>query len=381
MSKFSTMVLIVGAGPTGLATAIGLAQQEIDFIIIDALKEAQNTSRAAVVHAATLDSLEALGVAQTMIAQGLKVPRFRVREKDRVLLHVDFGVLESAHPYALMIPQDETEAILVERLRTLGHAVSRPRTFTGLERRGSSFHVEVDGEAGREVIEARYVVGADGTHSAVRDSAAIGFPGKTYGSFLLADVRMDWPTGGNEVALFFSQAGMLVVAPMSEGRFRIVAQDPHAPRVPDVADVQTVIESRGPGPGSRVREVLWGSRFQVHHRLADRFYRDGVLLVGDAAHVHSPAGGQGMNLGLRDAVLLSGALADAIRSGRDARLAEYDVTRRAAAERVLERTDRLTRLATMTRAVSRWGRNQMIRLAGALPFVRRSLAEALAGYS
>ncbi|HEV7434161.1 MAG TPA: FAD-dependent monooxygenase [Pseudorhizobium sp.] len=381
MRRLSTSVLIVGAGPAGLATAIGLAQQNVDFIIIDALPEAQNTSRAAVVHAATLQSMDQLCVADSMIAQGIKVPHFRIRETDQVLLHVDFGVLQSPYPYALMIPQDETEHILVERLRVFGHAVARPRRFRGFERHDKWLHSFVDGEGGQEIIEAEFVVGADGLSSAVRDCSAISFPGKTYGSFLLADIRMDWPLRRDEVALFFSQGGMLVVAPMSQDRYRVVAQDPDAPPVPDVADVQAVLDARGPSSGAAVTEVLWGSRFKVHHRLADRFHKDGVLLVGDAAHVHSPAGGQGMNLGLRDAVALSQALSDAISSGSNSPLVDYDIVRRATAEKVLERTERLTRLATVSPSISRWGRNRLIELAGSFQPVRQDIANALAGYS
>ncbi|MFN7023282.1 MAG: FAD-dependent oxidoreductase [Pseudorhizobium sp.] len=381
MRRLSTRVLVVGAGPAGLATAIGLAQRDIDFIIIDALPEAQSTSRAAVVHAATLDCLGELGVAKLMIAQGIKVPHFRIRERDQVLLHIDFGLLQSPDSYALMIPQDETERILVERLRVLGQAVARPRQLTGVERVGCRFWASVESLDGLETIEAQFIVGADGLNSTVRDCSAIAFPGKTYGSFLLADVSMDWPLRRDEVTLFFSQSGMLVVAPMSQDRYRIVAQYPDAPPVPCVADVQGVLDARGPSSRASVTDVLWGSRFKVHHRLADHFHQDGVLLVGDAAHVHSPAGGQGMNLGLRDAVALAQALSDAIASESTNPLNEYDVVRRATAEKVLKRTEMLTGLATVSPSISRWGRNRLIGVAGTFRPVRRSIANALAGYS
>lgn len=177
-------------------------------------------------------------------------------------------------------------------------------------------------------------------NSAVRAAAGIAFPGETYGSFLLADVRMDWPLAPGEVTLYFAEAGTLVVAPMSQGRYRVVAQLANAPSVPRLEDVQRVIDERGPRQGARVRELLWGSRFQVHHKLAERLHAGPVVLVGDAAHVHSPAGGQGMNPGLRDAEALSRALAEALRSGSDAPLSAYDAERRAAAARVLAMTDR-----------------------------------------
>ncbi|BCH20695.1 FAD-dependent monooxygenase [Mesorhizobium sp. L-8-3] len=376
-----TDVLVVGAGPAGLATAIGLAQRGIDFRIVDALPEAQNTSRAAVIHAATLESLRGLQVEGRLIAQGIKVPNFRMRDRDSVLLHVDFTGLPSPTPYALMIPQDESERILIDRLAALGHVVERPVRLQGIEITGGRIRAGCVGPHGELVIEARYIVGADGEKSTVRTQAGIGFPGETYGSFLLADVRMDWPIAKDEVTLFFSEAGTLVVAPMSGDRHRVVAQLPDAPSVPTVSDVQKVIDTRGPRSGAGVREILWGSRFQVHHKLADRFRDGSVLLVGDAAHVHSPAGGQGMNLGLRDAAALSQALAEAIRNGSDAALDGYAAARRSAAAEVLATTDRLTRVATLSDPASRWLRNRAIGALGFLPVVRSYAARKLAGFS
>jgi 2-polyprenyl-6-methoxyphenol hydroxylase-like FAD-dependent oxidoreductase len=376
----NTDVLVVGAGPAGLATAIGLAQAGVDFRIVDALPEAQNTSRAAVIHAATLQTLGRLGVAQQLISQGIKTPDFRVREKDRVLLEASFAELAGETPFALMIPQDETEAILLARLGELGHVVNRPAKVDRVERTEDGALVHLTTPAGHHSIAARFVVGADGEKSGIRQAAGIGFPGQTYGSFLLADVRMDWPLAPSEVGLFFAQEGTLVVAPMSRSRFRVVAQLPDAPSHPNIEDVQCVIDQRGPSRGVKVHKVLWGSRFQVHHKLADQF-RDGpFLLVGDAAHVHSPAGGQGMNLGLRDAEALAIALAGFLRSG-GTQLDDYAQGRRSAAERVLERTDRLTKLATLKSPALRWARNLAIGMAGRSALVRRRIANMLAGFS
>jgi 2-polyprenyl-6-methoxyphenol hydroxylase-like FAD-dependent oxidoreductase len=380
MAKKYTEVLVVGAGPAGLATAIGLAQRGVDFQIVDALLEAQNTSRAAVIHAATLESLRELQVVDRLVAEGIRVPHFRIRDRDSVLLHTDFSRLPTPMPFTLMIPQDESEPILIDRLAELGHVIQRPVRLAALQVADDHVRATCEGPDGEFVTEARYVVGADGEKSTVRNAAAIGFPGDTYGSFLLADVRMDWQITKDEVTLFFSEAGTLVVAPMSRDRYRVVAQLPGAPSVPTIEDVQRVIDARGPRSSVRVREVLWGSRFQVHHKLADRF-RDGpVLLVGDAAHVHSPAGGQGMNLGLRDAAALSQALAEAIQTGSDAALNGYAAERRAAAAEVLAMTDRLTRAATLANPASRWFRNRLIATASRLPSVRRYAARTLAGF-
>lgn len=369
-------VVIVGAGPAGLALAIGLAQRGVDFIILDALPDAQNTSRAAVIHAGTLNALAPLGVADRLIAQGIRVTGFRARDRERVLLHADFGELRDAPPFALMIPQDESEAILTERLSGLGHRVLRPLLAERIETAADAATVVLaDGRR----IGARFVVGADGQDSTIRKQAGIGFPGKTHGSFMLADVRMDWPIPKDEVTLFFSVGGTLVVAPMSRDRYRVVAQCPDAPAEPAVPDVQAVIDARGPGRGARVREILWGSRFRVHHRMADRFRAGPVLLLGDAAHVHSPAGGQGMNLGLRDAVALADALAAALREGRESALDDYAAARMAAAREILRMTDRLTAIATLRPRALRMLRNLVIRKASTLPAWRRYVARRLAG--
>jgi 2-polyprenyl-6-methoxyphenol hydroxylase-like FAD-dependent oxidoreductase len=379
MQAFTTSVAIIGAGPAGLATATRLAQQGIDFLIIDQLPEAQNTSRAAVIHAATLTALSVLGLTEPLLRQGIRVPHFRVRDRDTILLPVSFSGLRSSTPFALMIPQDETEAIMLRRLEELGHNVMRPLVLEAVQRRQTGATLSCHGPMGSVEISCRYVVGADGEHSTVRHEAGIDFPGDTYGSFLLADVKMAWPLPRDEVTLFFSGEGTLVVAPMSGERFRVVAQKPGAPAQPTIADVQAVIDGRGPGNGSMVQELLWGSRFQVHHKLADRFFDDPIVLLGDAAHVHSPAGGQGMNLGLRDAVALSHALGEAVRSGSERALIDYSHSRRSAARRMLSITDRLTKVATARSPLVRWLRNRLIQALSTMPLMRKRAALLLAG--
>jgi 2-polyprenyl-6-methoxyphenol hydroxylase-like FAD-dependent oxidoreductase len=369
-------VLIVGAGPTGLTLALALAQRGVKFAIVDALPEAQNTSRAAVIHAGTLEALNQLGLAQPLIEAGIKVHNFRIRERSKVLLRADFNSLNSDFRFALMIPQDETEALITAQLAALGHEVKRPEKVVELERQNSG--VTATTENGM-VIHAAFVVGADGENSMVRDAAQISFPGETYGSFMLADVHMDWPISKDEVTLFFSQGGTLVVAPMSRDRYRVVAQLDTAPTDPSCEDVQAVIDARGPANGAIVRKVLWGSRFRVHHKLADRFHEGRIVLMGDAAHVHSPAGGQGMNLGLRDAIALAEALSLSLKNGDMKPLDTYALTRRAAAADILQMTDRLTLVATLKHRPLRVLRNILIGTASRFAFVRSKLARTLAG--
>jgi len=379
----TTDIVIVGAGPTGLALACVLAAEGVSFVLVDRAAEDDNTSRAAVVHARTLEVLEELKVTDQLRAEGHIVPRFTVRDRDHVLVRIRFDGLPTRYPYTLMVPQNVTEAILLGRLRELGGEVHRPYAATGLQQEadGVTVTVAADGQE-PQTVRARYLVGADGMHSTVRERADIGFTGDRYEqSFVLADVRMSWSLRADEVMLFFSPEGLVVVAPLPGERHRVVATLDDAPEHPGIADVQHLLDTRGPVTGAaRVHEIVWSSRFRVHHRLADRYCTGRILLAGDAAHVHSPAGGQGMNTGIQDAVALGHALA-AVLGGRadESRLDQYERTRRPIAARVVAFTDRMTRMATLRTPRGRAVRNAMIRVIGRIPAVRRWLATELAG--
>ena len=374
-------VVIVGAGPTGLALASTLAALGTAFVLIDRLAEGENTSRAAVIHARTLEVLEELGVSAALRAEGVVVPRFTMRDRDRILLALEFDSLPTRYPYTLMVPQNTTEAVLLSRLRELGGRVHRPYAATRIEQDADGITVTVAGEGGApETVRARYVAGADGMHSVVREQAGIGFTGSSYAeSFALADVRMTWGLAADEVMLFLSPEGLVVVAPLPGGRHRIVATLDEAPEHPTRDDVQRLLDARGPAADpARVQEVLWSTRFRVHHRIADRFREGRILLAGDAAHVHSPAGGQGMNTGIQDAIALGHALAAAVSGAAgDGALDGYERARRPVAQRVVVLTDRLTRVATVRGRGPRAVRNLALSLVGRIPAFRRGLATEL----
>ncbi len=375
-----TEVIVVGAGPTGLALASTLASAGINPLVLEQAGEGANTSRAAVIHARTLEVLEEAEVTPRLLAEGCVVPTFTVRDRARTLARIDFAGLPTAYPYTLMLPQSRTEAILTGRLGELGSAVQRGWRVTAVTASpaGATVHAS-DANGHQRQVTARYVIGADGMHSAVREAAGIGYTGGRYAqSFVLADVGLDWPLPADEVQLFFSPDGLVVVAPLPGGRHRVVATMDDAPERPGRADVQALLDHRGPGTG-RVDDLVWGSRFRVQHRVADAYRRGPVLLAGDAAHVHSPAGGQGMNTGIQDAVDLGHTLRD-ILQGRsdDSELDGYERRRRPIAERVVALTDRATRLATLHRGGARSVRNAGIALAGRAPTIRHRLARQLA---
>nr|MDT0662745.1 FAD-dependent oxidoreductase [Micromonospora sp. DSM 115978] len=378
MLPSETDVLVVGAGPIGLATAVTLASRGIRATVVDQAAEGTNTSRAAVVHAHTLEVLDRIGAAEPLVARGIHAPRFTVRDRDRTLVDIRFDGLPTRYPYALMVAQPVTEAVLHDKLVALGGRVLRPHRMVGLapDRAGVTATF-----AGGDTVRARWVVGADGVHSSVRQLAGIGFgeAGDEGESFTLADVRIDSDLPRDEVILFFSRPGMLVWAPIPGDLVRIVAAVPSAPEHPDRSFVQALLDHRGPARRrSRVTEVVWGSRFRVHHRVADRFRSGPVLLAGDAGHVHSPAGGQGMNLGLQDAVALGEALAAVLDGGPEATLDGYAAARRPVASEVVRFADRLTRLATAPAGL-RPIRNTALRGLSAVPAFRHGLARRLSG--
>jgi 2-polyprenyl-6-methoxyphenol hydroxylase-like FAD-dependent oxidoreductase len=384
MLPHRTDVLVVGAGPTGLALAAALQQAGVDHVVIDKLEVGHNMSRAAVVHAHTLEALDRIGVAASLRAEGLPLQTFTVRDRDRALLQVGFEALPSHYRDILMVPQNVTEAVLHDRLLELGGCVHAGVTAIRAKARKDGALVTVATKAGEHSLQARYVVGGDGMHSIVRSAAKIGFDGTTYGeSFMLADVEMDWPLGAAEVSLFFSPSGLVVVAPLPGGTFRIVATIDEAPETPTLTDVQRLLDARGPAKRpAAVKTVLWGSRFRVHHRLASSYRAGPFLLMGDAAHVHSPAGGQGMNTGLVDAIVLGEALARAVRNKEpDTILDAYADVRRPAARQVLALATRLTRIATVRAPALRILRNSMLRLLNHLPPLKRALALGLSGLS
>jgi 2-polyprenyl-6-methoxyphenol hydroxylase-like FAD-dependent oxidoreductase len=283
-----------------------------------------------------------------------------------------------------MSPQNVTEQILAERIVELGGRIRRGVAAEHVEHDMGGIRVSVNDGTERYIIAARWLVGGDGMNSTVRRASGIAFEGAPYGeSFMLADAHLDHAPAPDEVSLFFSPTGLVVVAPLPNGTYRIVATMENAPEHPSATDVQAVLDQRGPTKRpSRVRDVTWSSRFRLHHRLATTYRVGNLLLMGDAAHVHSPAGGQGMNTGLIDAVVLARLLADVVHGIRPNReLALYDELRRPAAAQVLRLAGRLTSMAIARHPVHRFFRNALLVIVDKLPMVKRRIAMDLSGLS
>jgi 2-polyprenyl-6-methoxyphenol hydroxylase-like FAD-dependent oxidoreductase len=366
----STDVLVIGAGPTGLAVAVSLLARGRQATICDRQAEGQNTSRASVVYPRTLELLAPYGVSEQLAAVGIHARRFTIRDRDRVLMTVPFDRLPTGYPYTLLVSQAVTEAVLLQQLRQLGGTVLRSRALTSLSQDGSGVTATFVGDG---QVRARYLAGADGMHSTVRDQARIGFRASgSGGSYSLADVHLSGGVPCGEVAVYFSPEGQLVSVPFPDGSYKIVANVAEAPHQPGLCFLQELVDARGPrAQPVTVHDIIWGSRFRIHHGVADCFHAGRIALAGDAAHDNSPLGGQGMNAGIGDAIALGAALDTAIEHDSTGPLEAYGNARRPVAQQIVAVTNALTWLATMDRQL-RAARNTVLMALN--PIISRRLA-------
>src|SRR5436190_13547878 len=308
-------VLIIGAGPTGGMLALELAMQSVSFRIIDGEPVRSDKSRALVVQPRTLELLDRHGIARELAELGeiAKGARIFVNKKLAVQFDLDdLGFDDTAFPAPVFISQADTETFLDDALERYGHTVDRSLTAEKLEQDDTGVTVQLRGADGIEQqVRCRYVVGCDGAHSIVRHSANLNFEGAAYPQdFILADVHLQWDHPIDRLTMFMGQT-LLLGFPLRDGIFRLIGSRPggldkHAE--PTLEDFQKIFAQLAPGNAQLV-DPVWISRFRLHHRGVN-CYRAGRLFVsGDAAHVHSPAGGQGMNTGMQDSVNLGWKLA------------------------------------------------------------------------
>lgn len=375
----SVDILIVGAGPTGLSAALSLQKKGFSVCHVDKHEAGLNTSRAAVIHPRTLEVLEPYGeIVPTILTDGVKVPVFRVRDHERILMEVDYSELKTAYPYTVMIPQWRTEEILLAGVRASGGAVIRGAEITDLECSEDSVRAVIRRDGIDHTVVAKWIVACDGGRSLIREKAGIDFKGEPYSQdFVLADVKMQWPLERTEVSLFFSPKGLVVVAPLPNNHFRIVATADNAPEDLPMEFIQSIVDDRGPTGGKHIEEITWKSGFHLSHCVAEVNYKGRVLLCGDASHVHSPAGGQGMNTGIQDAISLGEPLARALRSEDLASLRTWSESRHRIADELISMTHRMTLAATLRSPAQRFIRNAAMSLASHIPGFQHMLAQRL----
>lgn len=347
-------VLIIGAGPTGLVLALCLAKLGVNIRIVDKSAEPGTTSRALAVQARTLELYQQLGLAEEVVRQGHQVPAVNLWAKGHRAARLPFETIGSdltPYPFLHIFPQDRHEKLLVERLMQLGISIERKTELLGFSEQGDQVTARLRGPDGlEEGYVATYIAGCDGARSIMRQTIGAGFPGGTYRQvFYVADVEASGPTINGELHVDLDEADFLAVFPLAgDGRARLIGtvRDERADRAETLA-FEDVSGRAIQHLKVEVRQVNWFSTYHVHHRVADHFRKGRAFLLGDAAHIHSPAGGQGMNTGIGDAFNLAWKLAMVL-GGRaaDSLLGSYETERISFARRLVATTDRVFSFAT-----------------------------------
>lgn len=379
-------ILIVGAGPVGLMAAAELARYGISVRIIDKNPHPTETSKALAIWSRTLELMDRMGCTPDFLNAGLRCHGASMRSGGRVLERTRFDDIASPYNFALMIPQRDTERLLTAHLRSFGVSVERQVELIGLAEVENGVEAQLRHADGREeTVRTPWLAGCDGAHSTVRHGLNIAFHGSAQGDdWLLADVRLQGegapPT--DEITIYLHRDGPFVIFPMPGGRARLTGvigkTDPVHPRPdPTVADCQAMVDRRA-GGGFRVTDPVWLTNFRINERKVSDYRRGRVFLMGDAAHIHSPAGGQGMNTGMQDAINLAWKLAMVTRRQADAILLDsYGPERTAVGDMVLRNATRLTDIATLANPAAQAARNLVLRVLFGFHAVRDRMATVM----
>ncbi|MGE0007673.1 MAG: FAD-dependent monooxygenase [Parvibaculaceae bacterium] len=352
MTDRGPQVLIVGAGPTGLTLALWLRRLGVGIRIVDKSSGPGETSRAIAVQARTLEFHRQIGVVEDVLAAGVRLERLTMRTPKGIAAELPlgaFGAGVSRYAFAFALPQDVHERVLLEALREAAAAVERDTELVDFEDNGDAVAATLRRDGETRTIRVDYLVGADGAHSTVRHGMKLGFPGGTYEqSFYVADVRGHGPVTPEGLDIVLGAYGFAIIMPVRQsGSLRLIGVVPERfeaePRLTfDMIRGDVERESH-----VTVDAVNWFSSYRVHHRVADHFRKGRVFIAGDAGHIHSPAGGQGMNTGIGDAVNLAWKLA-AVLQGRAKPdlLDSYEPERIAFAHSLIRGTDQAFRLVS-----------------------------------
>lgn len=397
-------VLIVGAGPVGTTLALELALHGVSFRIIDQAPVRNDKSRALIVQPRTLELLDRHGAANALVHRGCSIRGALIYLQKQTAVDVELdnlGTTDTDFPLPLIVSQAETERFLDESLSKYDMSVERPVTATEVVQDESGVTTTLKTPDGKtDTVRSKYVVGCDGAHSLVRKAANLTFKGAPYPQdFVLCDAHLrDSNLPRNRMGLHLGRKGALVLLPFEDDVIRLVASGPQVfedtEGGPTLEQFQSYFSSITPPGSGTLHDALWISHFRLHHRGVDR-YRNGRLFVaGDAAHIHSPAGGQGMNAGIQDAINLgwklalalsylrdgndgnddnrgsSAASAAAARRSADALLDTYDAERRPVGQDLLRGTDRIFRFVSTGNPFFVAVRNFLVRWV--VPFVVRS---------
>ena len=340
-----TDVLIVGAGPVGLFLANECARRGLRFRLVEARSGQSEHSKALAIFPRTLEIFDMAGVVAPFLERANRVTKVAVLTHGRPLAHMRFAPEESPYPFVAMVPQDVTERLLLEQLTKKNGAVEYETSFISAVQYRDYVRVTLDKKGQQVETTAAYVVGCDGAHSAVRHLLNLPFEGAEYNDlFMLADVETNDALPGDELQLCPSELGPVAIFPMSATRRRVVAtiEKPEGD-APSLELVRKILAERAPS-GLEARALHWSSYFRIHHRQVAKLRVRRIFIAGDAAHIHSPFGGQGMNTGLHDVWNLVWKLDLAVRGhGNEALLDSYSTERRPVIKNVIETTHFLTK--------------------------------------
>jgi 2-polyprenyl-6-methoxyphenol hydroxylase-like FAD-dependent oxidoreductase len=385
MMAANVTVLIAGAGPVGLTMANELTRYGIAVRIVDKNTERTDKSKALVLWSRTLELFDHGGYVEPFLAAGLKAHGAQMSNGRDIIARISLDDIESPFPYALMIPQSDTERILEERLEKQGVKVERTvalESFKELDNGVEAVLRKANGES--ETLRADWLIGCDGAHSVVRHGLGFTFDGTTQPSdWYLADGHISGLDPQDRLHIFWHKDGILAFFPITEGRWRVIADlgpaqgGAHCPD-PTLQDVQALITLRGTD-GIVIKDAYWLAAFRINERKVSQYGRGRAFLAGDAAHIHSPAGGQGMNTGMQDAFNLAWKLSLVIGGVcKPALLDSYSVERSAVGDMVLKNASRVTDAAIIRNPIVQHLRNTVVKFALGFPQLGHRVANLLA---
>ncbi len=384
-------VLIAGAGPVGLTMAMELARYGVPVRIVDKSEAASTTSKAIVVWSRTLELLDRAGCAEAFVAAGHRAFGMNMFAGTKRIGHIDLRGVASPYPFVLMLAQSETERLLEAKLATFGVTVERRTELAGLTASAAGVSATLRrADGGSETVAAGWLVGCDGAHSAVRHALGVGFPGEAmHNDWLLADVHLQGlPVPDTEMAGYLHEDGVLMFFPLAPGRYRLIGdlgptEGAGPPLTPTLDQVRAIVARRVPAAVT-IADAIWLSAFRINERQVEHYRAGRVFLAGDAAHVHSPAGGQGMNTGMQDAINLAWKLALRCRgraAADEALLDSYEAERRPVGAQVIAGAGRLTQAATLKNPVAQAVRNFAAHLVLGFAPVQHAMADAVSEIS
>ena len=370
-ANVDTDILIVGAGPVGLFLANECARRGLRWKIIETRSTQSVHSKALAIFPRTLEIFDMAGVVAPLLENANRVTQVTVITHGRTLARMQFAPEETPYSFVAMVPQDVTEKLLVEELRRKGGNVEYDTTFISADEEDDGVYVTFAHKGEPAECKAAFVVGCDGARSKVRQALNLRLEGGEYAdSYLLADIETNETLAANEMQLCPSEFGPVAIFPMSATRRRVVASIDHPEGdAPPLSLVREVLAQRAPS-GIEARALHWSSYFRIHHRCATKLRVGRVFIAGDAAHIHSPFGGQGMNTGLHDVWNLVWKLDLVLRGhGNDELLDSYAAERLPVIKNVIDTTDQLTKVMGTPNKFAQSLRNVMIPMVSRLaPF-------------